>query len=1640
MSDKLLEQSEEYKKKHTVKKKRKRLFNFVACIAVFCTTYALILPAITMEKTSYCGYEEHEHTEKCYLDELVCTSQEDGELLLHKHGEECFSQERTLNCTIEEGVGHVHTDECKAIEQVLICETEESDSHSHIDACYQKTESYVCGQEETEGHAHEDACYELQNILICEMEETAEDLETVDAVELHEHTDTCYEKKCICEKEEHEHSLICYSDKKADLETTADWEATLPSKLSGVWAEDVINIAKSQLGYTESSKNYDVTADGRTLGYTRFGEWYGDAYGDWCAMFVSFCLNYAEVDQEVFPYDCNCQNWIKTLSEETYDFYRVSGEYEPCVGDLVFFDWDEDEKAEHIGLVAEIILPTKDEETQVRVIEGNSSDCVQYVTYDLEDSQILGYGQLPVNPETVETSLAKQTVEAVIYTDKTFTSVDTEDHTIITVSGYLPEGTTAKAYPVQLEDGYIEGKEVMLAYDITIYDAEGNLIEETTTEVPMTVTIQPANWGKSSEDCTIYYVPEEGEPEAMETSGEEDAVIFRTEHFSTYALVLDGNMAEVYLNGTSGNDSNAGTKAAPVQTLDRALALLADGGTIYITGTVTISNEQVLDVDGTATIKRYAARTDSFTGPLLTVANGGNLSLGNITINGGSGTPSYSDSSPNIAKTSTYASIYGSNNSAVYAKAPLIVVNDGGRLNVGNGAILEYNANKPDSSNNKFVENGYVGLGGAIYCNGMLTMTGGLIQFCEAQCGGGVYVEEGNFYLTGGTIDHNFARDIVSYTSRVGNYHKNAGGGVYIGDNTTMTMSGGTVSYNQSSREGGGISLGWLNRSDNAGIDSYITTFTMNGGTITRNFAVSTGGGLNITAGRQAFINAGYITHNTAKGQEYQDSSEWVSSGTYTSVFSGGGIYIDAAQWSRYASDKHDGVPGKAVINRALITQNTATNSGGGIAACATSVNYIYGNETNGTAIYNNSSNEVYVYNGSLELGDTVLGGGAYNWSGRGTYDNELTDSSAAIVKAKQLATVYIMNNTGYLGGGIGCNGLIEIGGEKEESTYINIKKVWEDDGVIEHPEYIEVQILQDGKPYGEPIRIYRSYDANGNEIWPTFYVGGLPSGHKYTVQELEVPGYMATIEQQGQDFVITNMPVGFRVVKKWLDEDGNELTSNLPDSIEVQLYQNGVEYGEKVSLQAGNNWSHIWANLLETDETGREYIYTVKEVAIPDGFYSTNDAELVDGDWIITNIKSPEISISVEKKWADGTPGAESVTVQLMANGEAYGDSVTLNAENNWFYKWENVPKLDTSGSEITYSIEETLVDGYTASVTEGIKSEATKSWETVTSLESGKEYLLVANGGALAGNDSTGLQLIDVSNVLATGESPDGTVLWTYDGSSLENGNGKYLTTASTGGWSPTYTFVIGSSGSNITFTNGYISTKVGYSIFSATRYLGTISEGSASAVDDTSEATNFTAYELKDSSTKWGDKHFVVTNTEGSKNISVNFAKYATGDKELRLLAGAELALYRQEDSETIIPGTAVSGILMGEWTSKDATHESKGIHVLTLESGTYYLIETKVPEGHAGLEQPIIFEVDAENNQITIIQYPKYEEVGLQVNNGSVDFPIYNEILYKLPETGGIGTNMFTIGGVALVMGSLFVGFMMRHKREERENTI
>ena len=88
----------------------KKIVQMMACVVVFCTTYALILPAITVEKKYSCGYEMHEHSEMCFEE---------------RADETCVV--KTVVCGLEE---HIHDEACEVDADTkieLMSESEEAE-------------------------------------------------------------------------------------------------------------------------------------------------------------------------------------------------------------------------------------------------------------------------------------------------------------------------------------------------------------------------------------------------------------------------------------------------------------------------------------------------------------------------------------------------------------------------------------------------------------------------------------------------------------------------------------------------------------------------------------------------------------------------------------------------------------------------------------------------------------------------------------------------------------------------------------------------------------------------------------------------------------------------------------------------------------------------------------------------------------------------------------------------------------------------------------------------------------------------------------------------------------------------------------------------------------------------------------------------------------------------------------------------------------------------------------------------------------------------------------------------------------------------------------------------------------------------
>ena len=195
----------------------------------------------------------------------------------------------------------------------------------------------------------------------------------------HTHSERCQSGETPCTLQEHVHSIGCYCDEAADTETQLDWQKMFERyPYTGNLRQDLAGIARTQVGYAESTQNFQVGSDGIRRGYTRYGAWYGVPYADWSAIFVSYCLHYAGADPAETPGNTGALSMAQLWQK--LNKYASAGTYKPVTGDLAFF------KNNTVGIVTEV------QNTTFYVIRGDLEGKVRREAILLTDEGIAGWG------------------------------------------------------------------------------------------------------------------------------------------------------------------------------------------------------------------------------------------------------------------------------------------------------------------------------------------------------------------------------------------------------------------------------------------------------------------------------------------------------------------------------------------------------------------------------------------------------------------------------------------------------------------------------------------------------------------------------------------------------------------------------------------------------------------------------------------------------------------------------------------------------------------------------------------------------------------------------------------------------------------------------------------------------------------------------------------------------------------------------------------------------------------------------------------------------------------------------------------------------------------------------------------------
>lgn len=1339
-----------------------------------------------------CG--EHVHTDACYTETavLACGLEESEE---HRHDESCYETSRELTCGVDSD--HSHTDACYEWEQVLSCDlpTESAEDaqpvlvctkpeivlHRHTPDCFDADGNLICGQTQVLEHRHSDACFETvaETVdtgtltctdtahvhtarcygtweLVCGQEEHThseactqnEQEETVFCgKDAHTHGEACRDEngELACGTEEHTHSLACYADPTADVETAELWEQTFAGvTLTGNWRQDTLAIAETQLGYAESTKNYVVAEDGETVkGYTRYGAWCGEPYGDWNVMFLTFCLHYAGV--EGVPPDRDCGGWVTSWA----DAFEPAQSHTPAVGDLVLFDRDGDGTADRAGLVAQIT------DSGFAAMEGDAEDAVRLLTYGTDDPGILGYINLPEGPKEFTLTAQTETGITVTITGESASLPYPAREITVTVTE-VADGERRAIRDQILGEEQAEPERSYLL-DITLWHGE----EEIEPTGSVTVTFS----GIDTEGLypKVYHIDTNAQTATdMEAkTGENGDVTIDTDHFSLYELQalsfqgLSGYVGDAFINGgefqLTGDAWTADGANSPILSITQNTTIDLNGHTLTISKanqyfdvhegaklTIMDSSDSIQDTESTVTGNLYG--------------NKATLENDTLTYYITESTPTGTGTTETLVKHTVPLTGAGkilcqeASEQVILVKGTLelqsgVLQNTGGKhiftvdrgtLDI-NGGYIVGGGSDGTPGGGIYVDNGTVNIqggviaanrgssgGGIFFQNGTLNISGGAVTGNWVNSGhdngGGIYVKSGTLNLSGeGYVTNNYkACDCNDCRNDVNNTH--GGGGIALANSSVMNMTGGYVTGNYSGLAGGGIYAGFFDHN---------VRFTMSGGTIAGNCAeLGEGGGLRIAGGTNGVIQATnkvYITNNITNS-----NNDW----------GGGGIFVQEK--------------GNLSIVNSLITNNSAGGFGGGVGACPTGETLIVNQD--GAAIYENRAS-----------GTNMSGGGNNK-----TYDSTLAQTSEVFtrngyadyfcVRAKDGANGPISLVTGLMAGGGAANWTgscdeqpVSIG----PSGYAAAKYLF---GLDAHPDGVAKSLAVSA---AKVIITGNHSNIHGGGIMTN---GGLILGRKEEIvtatPALDITGTKALLkdgaaQESGRDFHF--------LLK---NSTGEEVGTATADAATGQFtISPNVQY-----TQAGT------------------YIYTLSEV---------NDNR--PGITYDTNVHT--IQVTIEEKTVSllgvtfKSYNVASVTLDGSESGGSSGSGsgtgsqtgtfrVRYQNTNNWgivnVYVWEgnNKPAGEWPGKPMTmdtdgtyyYDLNVTGTGTYNYIFNNKIDGSGTQT-KDITNIPyaPGKEAVFGANGDVVSNTAATGSS--GAGDAVGQGANPDGSYTLTIPGNAFTN-----------------------------------------------------------------------------------------------------------------------------------------------------------------------------------------------------------------------------------------------------------------------------
>ena len=301
-----------------------------------------------------------------------------------------------------------------------------------------------------------------------------------------------------------------------------------------------------------------------------------------------------------------------------------------------------------------------------------------------------------------------------------------------------------------------------------------------------------------------------------------------------------------------------------------------------------------------------------------------------------------------------------------------------------------------------------------------------------------------------------------------------------------------------------------------------------------------------------------------------------------------------------------------------------------------------------------------------------------------------------------------------------------------DDEISIIVNKIWNDNDIqaSRRPESLTL-VVKNGDQEVKTVEITKDNVLAGTTNQWTITIDGLQkyddNGEEieYSVEEREkTEGDLKFYEAEENPVVVEDNQATIRntfvkpddtttvtVNKVW--NDNNNVNGKRPESIVVKVTGNGQTYTQEINAidneteGNANEWTYTFTNLPKYDDNGQEIVYTAseEEADTDDLKFYTNDG--ITGDmtsgYTITNtftVADERIELTVNKVWEDNSTQAqrrpETIVINVKAENadnndpEAIIDTYELNTETETSHTFTDLPKYNSQGNEIQYTVEE--------------------------------------------------------------------------------------------------------------------------------------------------------------------------------------------------------------------------------------------------------------------------------------------------------------------------------------------------------------